>query len=130
MENYTEEEKKQYNDYWNYYYGTQDHDYYADCMNQSYATEQQVLQGEGQAGQVQRSGNEDQITGKENQTEEGTKGDKKKGKKRKGAAQQERPEGNLIWNMPGLQIRVHIGKLFPSFLTQNICCGYSKEPSH
>ena len=97
MENYTEEEKKQYNDYWNYYYGTQDHDYYADCMNQSYATEHQVLQGEGQTGQGQKSGNGDQITGKENQTEEGTKGDKKKGKKRKGAAQQERPEGNLFY---------------------------------
>ena len=30
---------------------------------------------------------------------------------------------------PGLQIRVHTGKLFPFFLNQNICCGYSKEPS-
>ena len=29
----------------------------------------------------------------------------------------------------GLQIRVCIGKLFSVFLTQNICCGYSKEPS-
>ena len=29
----------------------------------------------------------------------------------------------------GLQIRVHIGKLFSLFLIQNICCGYSKEPS-
>ena len=29
----------------------------------------------------------------------------------------------------GLQIRVHNGKLFSSFLIQNICCGYSKEPS-
>ena len=29
----------------------------------------------------------------------------------------------------GLQIRVHYGKLFSSFLIQNICCGYSKEPS-
>ena len=28
-----------------------------------------------------------------------------------------------------LQIRVHIGNLFSSFLTQNIHCGYSKEPS-
>ena len=29
----------------------------------------------------------------------------------------------------GLQIRVLIGKLFSLFLIQNICCGYSKEPS-
>ena len=29
----------------------------------------------------------------------------------------------------GLQIRVHIGKVFSLFLIQNICCGYSKEPS-
>ena len=29
----------------------------------------------------------------------------------------------------GLQIRVHIGKLFSLFLIQNICCGYSKESS-
>ena len=29
----------------------------------------------------------------------------------------------------GLQIRVRIGKLFSLFLIQNICCGYSKEPS-
>ena len=31
--------------------------------------------------------------------------------------------------LPGLQIRVHIGKLFSLFLIQNICCGYSKEQS-
>ena len=30
----------------------------------------------------------------------------------------------------GLQIRVCIGKLFSLFLIQNVCCGYSKEPSH
>ena len=30
---------------------------------------------------------------------------------------------------PELQIRVRIGKLFSLFLIQNICCGYSKEPS-
>ena len=29
----------------------------------------------------------------------------------------------------GLQIRVPFGKLFSLFLIQNICCGYSKEPS-
>ena len=29
----------------------------------------------------------------------------------------------------GLQIRVHTGKLFFLFLNQNLCCGYSKEPS-
>ena len=29
----------------------------------------------------------------------------------------------------GLQMRVRIGKLFSLFLIQNICCGYSKEPS-
>ena len=32
-------------------------------------------------------------------------------------------------SLPGLQIRVRIGKLFSLFLIQNICCGYSKEPS-
>ena len=31
---------------------------------------------------------------------------------------------------PGPQIRVHNGKLFFLFLNQNICCVYSKEPSH
>ena len=30
---------------------------------------------------------------------------------------------------PGLQIRLHPGNLFFLFLNQNICCGYSKEPS-
>ena len=29
----------------------------------------------------------------------------------------------------GLQIRVRIGNLFSLFLSQNICCGYLKEPS-
>ena len=29
----------------------------------------------------------------------------------------------------GLQKRVRIGKLFSLFPIQNICCGYSKEPS-
>ena len=29
----------------------------------------------------------------------------------------------------GLKIRMPIGNLISSFLTQNICCGYSKEPS-
>ena len=29
----------------------------------------------------------------------------------------------------GLQIRVRTGKLFFFFRNQNICCGYSKEPS-
>ena len=29
----------------------------------------------------------------------------------------------------GLKIRVCIGKLFSLFPIQNICCGYSKEPS-
>ena len=33
-------------------------------------------------------------------------------------------------NVAGLQIRVHIGKLFSLFLIQNICFGDSKEPSH
>ena len=31
--------------------------------------------------------------------------------------------------LPGLQIRVRIGKLFSLFPIQRICCGYSKEPS-
>ena len=30
---------------------------------------------------------------------------------------------------PGRQVRVPIGKLFSLFLIQNICSGYSKEPS-
>ena len=34
-----------------------------------------------------------------------------------------------LCNPPGLQIRVRIGKLVSLFLIQNICCGYSKEPS-
>ena len=38
MEKYTEEEKKQYNDYWSYYYGTDHHDYYTDCMAQEQET--------------------------------------------------------------------------------------------
>ena len=29
----------------------------------------------------------------------------------------------------GVQIRMRIGILFSLFLIQNICCGYSKEPS-
>ena len=29
----------------------------------------------------------------------------------------------------GLQISMRIGELFSLFLIQNICCGYSKEPS-
>ena len=32
-------------------------------------------------------------------------------------------------DIAGLQIRVRIEKLFSLFLIQNICCGYSKEPS-
>ena len=35
----------------------------------------------------------------------------------------------LLRTLAGLQIRVRIGKLFSLFLIQNICCGYSKEPS-
>ena len=33
------------------------------------------------------------------------------------------------WPVSGLQIRVRIGKLISLFLIQDICCGYSKEPS-
>ena len=33
------------------------------------------------------------------------------------------------WTGSGFQIRVRTGKLFFLFLNQNICCGYSKEPS-
>ena len=39
---------------------------------------------------------------------------------------------NIIFgyiSIAGLQKRVLIGKLFSLFLIQNICCGYSKEPS-
>ena len=35
----------------------------------------------------------------------------------------------LLLKLSGLQIRVSIGKSFSLFLSQNICCGYSKEPS-
>ena len=34
-----------------------------------------------------------------------------------------------VYELTDLQIRVRIGKLFSLFLIQNICCGYSKEPS-
>ena len=34
-----------------------------------------------------------------------------------------------IVNMPSLKIKVCIEKLFSLILIQNICCGYSKEPS-
>ena len=38
--------------------------------------------------------------------------------------------GVQCWStLTGIQIRVRIGKLFSLFLIQNICCGYSKEPS-
>ena len=33
------------------------------------------------------------------------------------------------WLLTGLQINVRTWKLFFLFLNQNICCGYSKEPS-
>ena len=36
---------------------------------------------------------------------------------------------SLVSLLLGLKIRVRIGKLISSFLIQNICCGYSKEPS-
>ena len=39
-----------------------------------------------------------------------------------------------LWSLndpnAGLQLRLHIQKLFFLFLNQNVCCGYSKEPSH
>ena len=35
----------------------------------------------------------------------------------------------LLAYRPGLQIRVCVVKLFSLFHIQNICCGYSKEPS-
>ena len=35
----------------------------------------------------------------------------------------------LLSLLSGLQIRVHIEKFFFLVLIQNICCGYSKEPS-
>ena len=34
-----------------------------------------------------------------------------------------------LGTVAGLQIRARIRKLFSLFLIQNICCGYSKEPS-
>ena len=36
----------------------------------------------------------------------------------------------LSLHFPGPQIRVRNWKLFFLFLNQNICCGYSEEPSH
>ena len=36
---------------------------------------------------------------------------------------------NIFRTFTGLQIRVCTRKLFILFLNQNICCGYSKEPS-
>ena len=36
----------------------------------------------------------------------------------------------LFYHHAGPQIRVRNWKLFVSFLNQNICCGYSEEPSH
>ena len=41
-----------------------------------------------------------------------------------------KPGGHVqIITHTGLQIRVRIWKLLSLFLIQNICCGYSKEPS-
>ena len=40
------------------------------------------------------------------------------------------PQTLRFYLFSGLQIRVCAGKLFFLFLNQNICCGYSKEPSH
>lgn len=67
MEKYTEEQKKEYNDYWSYYYGTDFHDYYADCMAQ-YAEGSKEGSQEGE-GAEPKEGEEE--------------GGKKKGKKRK-----------------------------------------------
>ena len=39
------------------------------------------------------------------------------------------PRVSILFLVPGLHIKVCIGKLFSLFLIQNICCGYSKEPS-
>lgn len=75
MENYTEEQKKQYNEYWSYYYNTEYHDYYADCMAQ-YVSDEAAAGIEGE---------------KQEKIEEDQDG-KKKGKKRKGQ-QQQREEG-------------------------------------
>ena len=44
-------------------------------------------------------------------------------------AREEKSEHNIISTLAGLQMKVRIGKLFSLFLIQNICCGYSKEPS-
>ena len=87
MEKFTEEEKKQYNEYWSYYYGTEYHDYYGDCLAQFAATEGQIVEGEGQ---VKGQGQKEETEGEEKE------GEKKKGKKRKGGAQQKRPEGLSI----------------------------------
>ena len=45
------------------------------------------------------------------------------------AANRQRVEDFTPLKCTGLQVRVHTGILFFLFLNQNICCGYSKEPS-
>lgn len=55
MEKYTEEQKKQYNDYWSYYYGTEHHDYYSDCMAQG-AGETPTAEGETEEGKEGQDG--------------------------------------------------------------------------
>lgn len=71
MEKYTEEQKKQYNEYWSYYYGTEYHDYYSDCLAQDAAAEAKTDPND--------KGSEEKE-GKEEENKEG----KKKAKKRKG----------------------------------------------
>lgn len=79
MEKYTEEQKKQYNEYWSYFYGTDYHDYYRDCM----------AQGAEGSTDTSKAGSESQEGA---QTQEGEQNAKKKTKKRR-QQQQKRDEG-------------------------------------
>ena len=86
MEKFSDEERKQYNEYWSYYYTTEYHDYYGDCMAQFAAAEGQTGESNDQ---VQKNDQKEPTDGQDTEKE----GDKRKGKKRKGGTQQKRPEG-------------------------------------
>lgn len=86
MDKFSDEEKKQYNEYWSYYYKTDYHDYYGDCIAQLAASEGQTGESKGHS---QINDQKEPTDGQDAEKE----GEKKKGKKRKGGTQQKRPEG-------------------------------------
>ena len=86
MDKFSDEEKKQYNEYWSYYYKTDYHDYYGDCIAQLAASEGQAGESKGHS---QINDQKEPTDGQDAEKE----GEKKKGKKRKGGTQQKRPEG-------------------------------------